>query len=832
MKNKKVIIIGGVAGGATAAARLRRLDEKAEIIILEKGNYISFANCGLPYFIGDVIKEQADLELMTDELFKSRFAIDVRINNEAVEINTSDKKLKVQNRITGEQYFLDYDNLVLSPGASPIVPPFPGLNEVKYFTLRTIPDSVKIKEEIKNSGAERAVVVGGGFIGLEMAENLHCIGVKVTVVEMLDQLMIPFDREMAQFIHQEFLLNGVELILQDSVESFGRVGNNQFVKTKSGNRIEADIFIMAIGVKPDTAIAAKAGLKLTERGHIIVNDYMQTSNPSIYAVGDAVQVKNRISGKPAVLALAGPANKQGRIAAENIAGRKNAFKGIIGSSILKIFSISAGCAGLNEKTLLSEKNTDFEKIYTHPNHHAGYYPGAAPMTIKLLFQKSDGLILGAQIIGKEGVDKRIDVFASMIQQKATVFNLEELELSYAPPFSSAKDPVNMAGFVAANVVIKDMDIVHWSEIDSLREKGAVIIDVRSDLEFSSGHITGAINIPDTELRNRLNEIPKDRLILVYCQVGFRGYLSYRVLIQSGYKDVKNLTGGYKLYSIAMMPYEKLKEYFFIPLKSFKTQYKAGGPVDDIVHMSAKPQRTTLDCSGLSCPGPIMKLAEAAAKLPQGSEIEISATDPGFIKDLPSWCRTTGNELLNLSREDKYIKALIRKNIKLPEISQFAAGLPNDKAIILFSGSLDKAIAAFIIANGARSMGRKVTMFATFWGLNVLKRKIKPTKLKKNIIEKMFAIMLPKYAGKLPLSQMNMMGMGPAMIKGIMKSHNVDQLETMIADAIRSGVKIIACQMSMDLMGIKPEELIDGLEIAGVASFLEAAEKSDTTLFIG
>ena len=530
---KKVVIVGGVAGGASTAARLRRLREDLEIIVLERGPYVSFANCGLPYYIGHIIKDQSLLELMTPEDFWDRFKIDVRINNEAVSINRDKKTVSVKNHEKDNLFEIEYDYLVLSPGASPIMPQFEGINDVPIFSLRTIPDSVKIKQFIENNDVKHATIIGGGFIGLEMAENLKHKGIKVKIVEMLDQVMAPLDKEIAQFVHQELLLNGICLQLEDPVESFKRDDNNDFhVIPKSGKSIKTDMIIMAIGVKPENRLAKDAGLEIGPRGHIVVDKQMKTSDASIFAVGDAVQVKNLISNQPIAIPLAGPANKQGRIVADVIAGRNSRYNGILGASVVKVFDLTVSSVGLSEKQLKLLDLT-YEKIYIHPNNHAGYYPGAIPITIKLLFEVPSGKILGAQAVGGSGTEKRIDVISTVIKFNGTVFDLEELELTYAPPYGSAKDPVNMAGFVASNVLRGDMPIWHWHEIEKIRANNSFFLDVRTSEEYQVGTIKGATNISDLELRERLNEVPKDKNIYIICEVGFRGYLSTRLLIQKG-----------------------------------------------------------------------------------------------------------------------------------------------------------------------------------------------------------------------------------------------------------------------------------------------------------
>ncbi len=830
MNKKKIVIVGGVAGGASTAARLRRLNEENDIIMLERGNYVSFANCGLPYYIGDVIKEREALELMTPEKFLDRFNIDVRTNNEATKINRDKKQIEVLNHKDSSTYNLEYDKLVLSPGASPIKPNIKGMNEVDLFTLRTIPDSVNIKNHVEQNKVKSAVVVGGGFIGLELAENLKHRGTDVIVIEMLEQVMPSFDREIAQYIHQELLLNGVNLVLGDGVEAFEKRYDTNIAVTKSGRKIEADMIILAIGVKPDSTLAKDSGLDVGKKGHIIVDEHMMTRDPDIYAVGDAVQIKDFITGEPIAVPLAGPANKQGRIAAENIEGRNTSFKGVIGTSIVKVFGLDASSVGLNEKTLV-HMDIDFDKVYVHPNNHAGYYPNSASLTFKLLFSKSDGKLLGAQIVGGAGVDKRIDVIASMIHQGGTVFDLEELELAYAPPYGSAKDPVNMAGFVASNYLRGDMPIVHWSEIDHLREKGAIVLDVRTKEEYAVGHIAGALNIPDMELRGRIDEVPKDKPVLVYCQVGFRGYLATRTLMQNGFKDVRNLTGGYKLYHMAHQPFDKPLEVYQDD-RAKQKEDEVGRPLDDTIHKSMSQEVVELDCSGLQCPGPIMKISQKMKEIAPGSSIKVYATDPGFAADLPAWARSTGNNVESLAKEDGKFVAIVKKTEGETKTKQYSGGkLPDDKSIILFSDDMDKGLAAFILANSAVSMGRKVTIFATFWGLNLLKKDKKPKKVKKSFIQKLMASMMTKGPQKATLSKMNMMGIGSNMMKGIMKRNNVDSLREMVRKAIDNGVKVIACIMSMELMGIKEEELIDGIEFAGATAFLEASENSDTNLFI-
>jgi NADPH-dependent 2,4-dienoyl-CoA reductase/sulfur reductase-like enzyme/rhodanese-related sulfurtransferase/TusA-related sulfurtransferase len=652
---KKVLIVGGVAGGATAAARLRRLMEDIEIIVFEKGQYVSFANCGLPYYVGNVIKEREQLELMTPQDFYDRFNIDVKVNHEVVSINRSDKTVNIKDLENGREYDVEYDYLILSPGASPIIPPFKGLDEVPTFTLRTIPDSVKIREYAEKKNVKHATIIGGGYIGLEMAENLKEKGIQVKIVEMLDQVLAPLDKEMAQFIHQELILNGVCLQLGDAVDSF-MCDEDQcnYVISRSGKKIKTDMIIMAIGVKPESMLAIDAGLEVSPKGHIIVDNRMKTSDPYIFAVGDAVQTNNYITDQPAAIPLAGPANKQGRIVADNIAGRNSVYKGILGASVLKVFDLTIAFVGLSEKQLKG-MDISYEKIYIHPNNHAGYYPGAIPITLKLLFEKPSGKILGAQAVGGPSTEKRIDVISTAIKYGGTVFDLEELELTYAPPYGSAKDPVNMAGFVASNVLRGDHPIWQWEDLPELQQNNSVFIDVRTPEEFEVGSIENAININDLELRQRLSEIPKDKHIYVFCEVGFRGYLATRLLLQEGFKDVYNLTGGYKLLKTAQSTTQELAE--------------ACGPPEEVMEEMIQEKMTEtdefmeVDACGISCPGPLNALIQGLDNLPEGKKLKMYTTDPGFKSSVEAYVKLNeAVKLLYLGKEKGKLMAILEKGI--------------------------------------------------------------------------------------------------------------------------------------------------------------------------
>jgi len=824
---KKVIIVGGVAGGASTATRLRRLNEDYEIIMVEKGEHISFANCGLPYYIGGTIVDRERLIVQTIEGMAARYNIDIRNFSEVIKIDREHKAVTVRKLKTNDTYIETYDVLVLSPGATPIKPSIPGIGAVNnLFTLRTIPDTDLIKAFVDTNKPNRAVVIGGGFIGLEMAENLQARGIQVTIVEMANQVMAPLDYEMACIVHDHLLDKKIALVFEDGVKEF-RCNGTKLV-LNSGRELESDLTILAIGVQPDTKIAKDAGLNLNKRNAIIVSSNMKTSDPDIYALGDAIEVKDYINGEPTMVPLAWPANRQGRLVADNISGRAVKYPGTLGSAVAKVFDLTVASTGNNEKVLKNLKQ-QYRVLHIHPGSHAAYYPGAFPMTLKLIFDQADGKILGAQAVGFAGVDKRIDVLAAAIKGKLTVFDLPDLEVCYAPPYSSAKDPVNMAGYVATNIIEGLVDTIQWYEVDEVIKKGGVLIDVREPFEAELGVIGGSINIPLGQLRERLLEIPKEKALYIYCQVGLRGYIACRLLTQLGYK-CKNVDGGYKTYAL-------VKGINGDQGAKVWHETKDDGVSTAVPDVLGKVT-ARLNACGLQCPGPIRKVFEEMANLKAGDILEVRATDPGFQKDIAAWCDKTGNVLLKgeFSGEKKEFVVLIQKGTQNISGTATIAGavIANNKidgaTLVVFSGDLDKAIAAFIIATGAASMGKQVTMFFTFWGLNVLKKKDKPA-VKKGTIEKMFDFMLPSHTGKLPLSKMNMGGMGPMMIKHIMKKNNVDNLDTLIKNAAAMGVKVVACAMSMDLMGIKAEELIDGVEIGGVAAYLAASDDSGLNLFI-
>lgn len=545
MKQKKVVIIGGVAGGASAAARLRRLDENAHIVVVERGPYISFANCGLPYYLGGTIQDRAALTLQTPESFKARFNVDVRVFSEAVSIQPDNKTITIHNHNTGEEYEESYDSLILSMGADAAMPPIPGIDSKKVFTVRNIPDTVAVKTYIEEHQAKKAVVAGGGFIGLEVAENLRDLGMDVTLVEMADQVIPSIDADMAAQVHGHMRQKGLHLLLGSALQKIEDTETGVSL-TVNGETIDADLLVMAIGVRPASEIAVKAGLPANAKGALIVNSAMETGVDGIYAVGDLIEITHFVTGEKGYIPLAGPANKQGRIAADNICGIPSRYTGTQGSSILKVFDLAVASTGITEKTAKA-LHLNYEKSFTFSANHATYYPGATNMSIKTIFEKDTGKILGAQIVGNDGVDKRCDVFATAIRAGMTAKDLTELELCYAPPFGSAKDPVNMAGYVIENMMSGLVKTFHWHDIEKIsKDPNAFLLDTRNPMEYLAGTIPGFVNIPLDSLRDRLDEIPKDKTIYVTCQIGLRGYIAARILMQNGY-DVYNLSGGYRLY---------------------------------------------------------------------------------------------------------------------------------------------------------------------------------------------------------------------------------------------------------------------------------------------
>ena len=804
---KKVLIIGGVAGGASTATRLRRLNEDLEIILFEKGQHVSFANCGLPYHIGGVIENRESLLVQTPESLKERFNLDVRVNSEVISANSQEKSVVVKTK-NGEEYKESFDYLVLAPGAKPLVPPIDGIGGKNIYTLRNVTDLDKIMEKIRS--VKEAIVIGGGFIGVEVAENLQEIGITTTLIEAAPSILAPFDSEMSNILESELVNNGINLLTNNKVIKFQNEDEKVLVSLENGNVIKGDIVILAIGVSPDTKFLNNSGINLGERGHILVNEHLETNIKDIYALGDAIHF---VTGQDVAIALAGPANRQGRIVAGNISGRDEIYKGSFGTSIIKVFNLTGGATGLNERSLKS-LGKNFEKIYLHPNDHAGYYPGATPVSIKLLYEKETKKVLGAQAVGLNGVDKFIDVIATVLKFRGIIDDLSELDLAYAPPYSSAKSPANMSGFIGQNIEDGLIEQAYVKDLENFDREKQIILDVREEIELIGGKFENSINIPLSQLRKRFSELPKDKEILTYCAVGLRGYIASRFLISKGYK-VKNIAGGFK---------SKLSE-IKVSKKEINNEIKNDNntPIDE---------KDYLNLSGLSCPGPLVKIKNKIDELNQDDILKVKVTDPGFYNDIQSWAKVTKNRLVELKKQDKTIYATLQKGLgnEINSNNKENKIIETNDAmtIVVFSGDLDKAIAAFIIANGALAMGKKVTMFFTFWGLSILRKKSLPNK---SSLEKMFDMMLPKNSKGLSLSKMNFFGMGSKMIRDIMNKKNIMSLEELMKKSIEDGANLVACTMSMDIMGIKEEELVDGISFGGVGQYLGEADKSNNNLFI-
>lgn len=817
--SKKIVIIGGVAGGATAATRLRRLNETDQIILLEKGEYISFANCGLPYHVGGVIKERDNLLLQTVEGMHAQYDLDIRNFSEVTKINPETKSVTIYHHQTKETYEERYDQLILSTGAKAIVPPITGLaTATNVFSLRNIPDMDQIQAYIKTQNVQTATVIGGGFIGLEMMENLVELGIDVQLVEMAPQVMPNVDFELAQQIHQQINLHGVNLILNDGLKEFQEAGK-RLVLT-SGQVLQSDLTILSIGVTPENTLAKEAGLTLGFRGGVKVDHHFQTSQKDIYAIGDMIEVTDFVTQEATHVPLAWPANRQGRLVADVLNGLPIHYPGTAGTSVAKVFELTIAATG-NSERLLKQKGIDYQAIHLHPNSHAGYYPGASPIHLKLLFDSS-GKILGAQAIGTKGVEKRIDVIATAMRFGAKADELASIELSYAPPYSSAKDPVNLLGYTADNLLNQRVRTFQWHEVDALLEKQAFFLDIREEFELATGKLADPTWIPLNQLRQRLTELPKDKMIYVYCQVGQRGYNAARLLMAHGF-EVKNLDGGYKTYKQA-----KYQLKLVTPKAPAVSTQTTNAPITN----QPKAPMIELDACGLQCPGPILKVKQAIDQMEDGQQLKIVASDFGFSADIAAWCENTGNTLLSSDLTNNQVNVLIEKGqVGSSDVPVLTEGVLRETkegaTMVVFSGEMDKVLASMIIASGAAAMGKDVTIFFTFWGLSALKKQ----RIKKSGLAKMFDMMLPKGAASLPISSMNMGGLGNKMIKHVMKQKNVESLPKMIEQANQLGVKFVACTMSMDIMGIEPAELYDFVEYGGVATYLGDSESANLNLFI-
>ncbi len=829
----KIVVVGGVAAGMSCAARARRLDEFAEIVVFERAHHVSFANCGLPYHIGEVIADRDRLLLQTPQSLHESLALDVRTGHDVVAIDADAKTVTVRDLETGEELTEAYDALALCPGAAPFVPPLPGVDHPNVHVLRRIGDMDAIKALVDGTNgppARHAVVIGAGYIGLEVAENLHHRGVETVIVEMADQIIPPLDRELTTQMESYIRAHGITLQLSTTAAAFSETPSGRLrVELTNNEFIETDLVVMAAGVRPSTELATQAGVELGPRGGIKVDEHMRTNLPDVYAAGDAVEVEHAILPGPYLVPLAGPANRQGRVAAENMCGRDTTWGSVQGTSIVKMFDMVAGGTGANQRQL-TEAGIPFERVQVHPSGHAGYYPGTAKMHLKVLFEPGTGTLLGAGCVGFDGVDKRIDVLATAIKAGMTIFDLQDLELAYAPPFGSAKDPVNMAGFVGSNLLKGDVHLWYPSEYPGATE-GSRIVDVRGPAEFAIWHLPGAENVPLPEIREACEAWDRSVPLRVYCAVGFRSYLAYRALVQRGFTDVKMLSGGMNTFrayhDVALEEevdsYEPVVNY--AEAVTGANTGKAAGPVV----VASTGVSVDLDCTGLACPGPIMKLQDAIDELNPGDEVLVHVSDPGFRLDAPAWAATNGHEMLDIVPEGPGYAATFRKG-GAGEAGTAAARIRDKKTLVVFSGDFDRVLAAFILANGSVAMGDEVSMFFTFWGLNALRRDDPPAR-ERTAMDKAFAAMMPSGPDRMPLSTMNMLGGGPAMIKRIMKDHNVPSLPELIGSARDSGVRLVACTMTMELLGIAQQDLIDGVELGGVAMMYGESNESNGQFFI-
>lgn len=848
----RVLIVGGVAAGMSAAARLRRLDENAEIVVFEKDEFVSFANCGLPYHIGGMIAHRRSLLVQTPESLKEQLNLDVRVFTEVTAIHPEAHLVEVRNVRTGETAVEKYDKLILAPGAKALRPPMPGLDHPAILELRNIADMDRIVAAVQ-AGAKRAVVMGG-YIGIEAAENLRERGLEVIIVEKMPQLMGPLDPEVAHYVQAELERHGVRVLTGAGVTGFRDESGRVAVLLENGVHIETDLVVFALGSTPFSDLARAAGIAVGPRGGIAVDAQMRTSAPDIFAAGDVVETPDLVTGRPTYIPMAGPANRQGRIVADAICGRDSAYRGTQGTSVLKVFDLTVATTGLNEKSL-KRAEVPYRKIYLHPFGHASYYPGTAQMHLKLLFRPDGARILGAQIAGYDGVDKRIDVLATAMRGNLGVFDLEHLELAYAPPYGSAKDPVNMAGFVAANLLRGDVEFWYAEEFAAL-PSDAVVLDVRTPNEYAAWHLPGAVNVPLNRVRERVAKLDAAKPYFVYCKVGIRSYLAYRILKQHGLR-AKTLAGGGDTFQAvrpdlasgaasatpgntppkAASPGAPAPTDSGAPAPSVAqvaTCCGAPAPAATGTETAASGKVVRVDCRGLQCPGPIRRLAEELAALSPGDELEVQASDPGFAMDAQAWCRSAGHLYLDGGRGDGpgTVRCRIRKQPPAPAgQTQAAVAGRRRKTMVVFSGDLDKVMAALVIANGALAMGDAVTLFFTFWGLSALRKDRAVATRGKGLLDRMFGWMLPRGLDKLTLSKMHMGGAGTAMMRHVMRSKNVDTPAQLLAQARKAGIRLVACSMSMDVMGLKPEELLDGVEVGGVATFLAEADQSNATLFV-
>ncbi len=818
----RFVIIGGVAAGATAAARARRLSESAQITIIERGPDVSFANCGLPYYIGGEISDRSRLAVQTPESLRSILNVDVHTGSEAIQIDRKRKIVTIRHINSGNESELPYDKLLLAPGAVPVRPPLPGIEDDRILTLRNLQDMDRIKQAV--GAASRVTVVGAGFIGLEMTEQLIRLGKRVHLVEQENHVLPQMDPEMTAPVVEALIENGVQLILGDGIASFEASATELRSVLSSGRRLEADVVILSIGVRPESALAKDAGLELGPRGHVVVDEFQRTSDSDIYAAGDVAQTRDGVLGGPTCVPLGGPANRQGRLVADHIFRPEFArpYTGSFGTAIVRVFDMVAGVTGWNEKRLKSG-GIEFESTIVTDFHHAGYYPGAQQITLKILWRKLDGKLLGAQVVGVEGVDKRLDVLSTALFGGMKVEDLVGLELAYAPPFSAAKDIINVAGMAATNIREGLVRPVH-----TLPAKGETqVVDVRPKAMTDLEPLEGAVAIPLSELRCRAEtELERSKPVVAVCALGKTSYFGARILSQLGF-DAYSVSGGLRARrDFASAPMQK-------PTASSSSNILPKISADAVHSVAANESPcVSLDATGLSCPGPIMKVKEACEKLVPGQFLEVIASDSGFAKDFPAFCKATGRDLIGVEKVGGIYRARLRQPLSAPVASATAPVSRSAGAtIVVFSQELDRAMAALVIANGALAMGGAATLFFTFWGLNVLRKDPQPRVSGKTLMDKMFGMMMPRGVHKLPLSNMHMAGIGTAMMKWRMRSKNLPNLPVLLADARRLGARLVACSMSMDAMGIRIEELIEGVEVGGVADFLSATSNSSANLFI-
>ncbi len=813
----KICVVGGELSGVSTALRLRRLDEKAEIVLFSIGEELMQAKSVMTYYVGGVVSSRENLILRTNDELEDRFNIDLRLGHKLEGIDSENKEITLSVLGGEERVKETYDKLILATGARvskdsmDYVKSWAVDNEgAEIFEVSNISEADGLKAYIEENSPKKAIVLGSTGPAIEMAENLAGLGLDVYLVNRGAKLLDGYDRDMLYILDAHLKQNGVDVV--EELEG-----------------IKADFAVVTDVLSPNTDYLEGSGVDLSETSHIVVDSSFETSVKDVYALGSAVRIKYDDILRPVILA-SGEINREGRILADVIMGKASTYKGFLGTSIVKAFDLTCGRIGVTEDDLIEAGKVvkkDYEVLVMQPDSGDGYYPGHMPLTLKVIFDMS-GLLLGAQIVGYEGVDKRIDVLATAMNFGANIRDLSNLELAYAPPYSSSNDPIHMVGFVGENTLDLEYEYCSLSELDDVDRAKAQIVDVREDIEYDMGTIDGAVNIPLNDLRKRMSELSTEKPVYLFCKTGVRGYYATRILNANGYK-VYNLLDGYTAYKNKRESLEAVVER-----EEIKVNEGTGSAPVVSAELAPGCQRYELDACGLQCPGPILQVYKKLNDLNDGDILSVTATDPGFASDIKKWCESTGNTLIEFGKKDKRVFAEIKKgSAETPAQASGGttlASLPNDKTIVVFSGDLDKAIAALIIANGAAAMGRNVTMFFTFWGLNVL-RKNEKQNVKKDFMSKMFASMMPRGSKKLGLSKMNMFGMGPKMIRNLMKKKNVDSLETLIQTALDNGVNMIACNMSMDLMGITEEELIDGVNLGGVATYLGCAESADTNLFI-